>query len=147
MFGWVPTRCTNRALVWKDTIGRMRWFETGLVELYVRKPANRGKAAQLFCNGFTQTEILGLSQLDECLATLRVRGGHTVFSLKERLPYVKITLFKGSHGITVVTGDRSHPNGIEVIFEYQDQLRKLDDLLTRKVEVEEPKRLSQDYSR
>ncbi len=144
--GWIPSRSRNRALIWKDGIGRMRWFENGNVELYVRKPANRGKAAQLFCNGFTMTEILSLKQLEECLATLRVRGSHAVFETPKRLPYKKITLFKGTHGVTVITGDRSHPNAIEVIWEYQEQLRKLDDLLN--VERNgEPKRLEEDYSR
>jgi len=144
--GWVLTRSRNKALLWKDQLGRMRWFETGLVELYVRKPANRGKAAQLFCNGFTQTEILGLKQLDECLATLRIRGAHAVFETRERLPYRKITLFKGTHGVTVITGDRSHPHAVEVIFEYQEQLQRLDDLLTGE-RFEPPKRLGEDYSR
>jgi hypothetical protein len=36
--GWVRSRARNRWLLWKDRLGRLQWFETGRVNLYVRRP-------------------------------------------------------------------------------------------------------------
>jgi len=45
--GWLRSKARNRWLLWNDSLGRLQWFETGRVSLYVRKPANLGRAYQL----------------------------------------------------------------------------------------------------
>jgi hypothetical protein len=56
--GWLASRARNRWLLWRDRLGRLQWFETGRVNLYVRKPANLGRAYQLICNGFSFTGLI-----------------------------------------------------------------------------------------
>ncbi len=43
---------------------------------------------------------------------------------------MKITSFWESNGFMVVTGDRTNPHAVEVIYKYQDQVRKADELLS-----------------
>lgn len=132
--GWVRSRARNRFLLWREGLGRVRWFETGTVELYVRKPASREKAVRLFCNAFTRTGIVPLETkeevevLEECLRSLHVRSGKATWDLGIVLPYRKITLFKGSNGITVLTGDKSDRTCLHIIFEYLQQFEKFDRL-------------------
>jgi len=119
--GWVKSKARNRWLLWKDRLGRLQWFETGRVNLYVRKPANLGKAYQLVCNGFSFTGLItDLKVLERVLASVRFKGAHYVFPTEERLPRLTIDLFAKSNGIIIKVGDASHPNGIEVIAYYPD---------------------------
>ena len=130
MAGWVRSKSRNRFLLWKDPVGRIRWFSTGTIELYVRKPASLGKAMQLFCNAFTWTKLVtDLAVIDEFQKSLRVRGFHAVFNTESRLPYMKVQLFKGSNGMELVIGDRSHPNGVELIVNYLDQVEQAKSLI------------------
>lgn len=120
--GWVRSRARNKFLLFRDYLGRIRWFESGTVELYVRKPAGRGKAVQLFCNGFTKTGLLvDMKVLDEFVKGLRIRGFHAVFDTDQRLPYMKVDVFKESNKFTLILGDRTHPHSAELIVEYLDQ--------------------------
>jgi hypothetical protein len=133
-FGWVRSRARNRFLLWREGLGRVRWFETGTVELYVRRPASREKAVRLFCNAFTRTCVIPLKSkeqakvLEDCLRTLHVRSAKATWDLGIVLPYRKITLFKGSNGITVLTGDKSDRTCLHIIFEYLQQFERLDRL-------------------
>ena len=54
---WKSSNAKNRFLFFKST-WRIRFFETGTVELWVRKPANHGKVMQLFCDAFTWTKLI-----------------------------------------------------------------------------------------
>ncbi len=128
--GWVRSKSRNKFLLWKDVLGRVRWFETGTVELYVRKPASLGKAMQLFCNAFTWTKIVtDLGVIDAFQKSLRVRGFHAVFNTPVRLPYMRVQLFKGSNGVVLNLGDRTHPNGAELIVNYLDQAEQARSLI------------------
>jgi len=119
--GWVETRARNRWLLWKDRLGRLQWFETGRVNLYVRKPANLGKAYQLICNGFSFTGLItDIKVLENVLASVRFKGAHYVFATEQLLPRLTIDLFAKSNGIIIKVGDRSHPNAVEVIACYPD---------------------------
>ena len=74
--GWVRSRARNRWLLWRDRLGRLQWFETGRVNLYVRKPANLGRAHQLVCNGFSFTSLItDVKVLEGILAGVRFKGG------------------------------------------------------------------------
>lgn len=133
--GWLLSRARNRFLLWRDSFGRVRWFENGAVELYVRKPASEGKAMQLFSRAFVKSGLacfsdnLELSRFLEGFArSLRHRGAHAVYESDQRLPYMKITTFWDTNGFMVVTGDRTNPRGVEVIYKYQ--VRKADELLS-----------------
>jgi hypothetical protein len=119
--GWLTSRARNRWLLWKDRLGRLQWFETGRVNLYVRRPANLGKAYQLICNGFSFTGLLtDVKVLEQVLAGVRFKGAHYVFNTEQRLPRLVIDLFARSNGIIVKVGDTSHPNGVEIVSCYPD---------------------------
>jgi len=126
--GWEPSKARNRFLVFHDPskLGRIAWFETGLLVLNVRPVANEGKAKQLFCNGFFQTGLISdVNVLDACVSRIRVHSGHTPFATSQRLPKTTITAFAESHGITIKLGDRSHPNCVEVLWEVQREVEKV----------------------
>lgn len=79
--GWIASKARNKWLLWKDRLGRLQWFETGRVNLYVRRPANLGKAYQLVCNGFSFTGLLtNLEVLEQVLVSVRFKGAHYVFN-------------------------------------------------------------------
>lgn len=153
--GWRKTRSRNRFLLFKSVLGRIRFFETGLVELYVRKPASLGKAMQLFCDGFTKTLLVtDLVVLNGFQKSLRVRGFHAVFNTDQRLPYMKVKLFKDSNGMELTLGDRTHPNGVELVVNYLDQVeqaKNLIDELSKAFGLSRPNGVKdlggQDYSR
>ena len=91
------------------------------MNVYVRTPANLGKAYQLVCNGFSFTGLItDMKALERVLESVRFKGAHFVFDAKERLPYLVIDLFRQSNGVVIKVGDRSHPTGVEVIAEYMD---------------------------
>jgi len=134
--GWVESRARNRWLLWRDELGRLMWFETGRVNLYVRKPVNLGKVYQLICNGFSFTGLItDVKVLEQVLASVRFKGGHYVFPTGERLPRLTIDLFRKSNGVVIKVGDVSHPNAIEVIAFYPDWAERNERLLERLNEV------------
>jgi hypothetical protein len=119
--GWISSRARNRWLLWKDRLGRLQWFETGRVNLYVRRPANVGRAYQLVCNGFSFTGLItDVKILEMVLAGVRFKGAHYVFETNKQLPRLVINLFSRSNGIVIKVGDVSHPSGVEVITTYPD---------------------------
>jgi len=111
--GWLTSRARNRWLLWKDKLGRMQWFQTERVNLYVRSPANVGRAYQLVCNGFSFTGLItDVRILEAVLTSVRFKGAHYVFESKQQLPRLAIDLFSKSNGIVIKVGDTSHPSGI-----------------------------------
>lgn len=113
--GWVRSRARNRWLLWKDRLGRLQWFETGRVSLFVRKPANLGKAYQLVCNGFFGTGLVfDFRVMKEILAGVQFKGASYVFETEQRLPKLVVDLFGESNGVRIKLGDRSHPHAVEV---------------------------------
>ena len=145
--GWVRSKARNRWLLWKDRLGRLQWFETGRVNLYVRKPANLGRAYQLICNGFSFTGLITDSKvLEQLLSTVRFKGAHYVFSVGQRLPKLTIDLFAKSNGVIIKVGDTTHPDSLEIIACYPDwaernerMFEQLNDTLRRILEPVMPK--------
>ena len=128
--GWLLTEARNRWLLWRDKLGRLQWFETGRVNLFVRKPANLGKAYQLVCNGFSFTGLItDIKVLEKVLQTVRFKGAHYVFPTEQRLPRLTIDLFAKSNGVIIKVGDRSHPHAVEVIACYPDWAERNERLL------------------
>jgi hypothetical protein len=154
--GWVETRSRCGWLLWRDKLGRLQWFRSGRVNLYVRKPANLGKAYQLICNGFSFTGLItDMKVLERVLASVRFKGAHYVFATEERLPRLTINLFAKSNGVIIKVGDTSHPNSIEVVAFYPDWAERnerlfeqLNETLKRLLEPAKPKRFEKpDYVR
>lgn len=97
--GWVRSRARNRWLLWKDQLGRLQWFETSRVNLYIRKPANLGRAYQLFCNGFSFTGLItDVKVLEGILAGVRFKGAHYVFETEHRLLDLPLTCLRRATG-------------------------------------------------
>lgn len=114
---WVQSRAKNRYFVYKDRLGRLTWFETGRVNIWVRKHANDGKLAQLVANGFFRTGLINDPRvLQAFIVSVRLKGGHITEDLGERLPYSRNDLLKDSLGVVVKTGDISHPMCVEIDF-------------------------------
>lgn len=128
-FGWEQSDNRNRHLVFKNFKGRVRLWETGTVELYVKKPASNGKCMQLFCDAFTKNYLVtDIRVLDSFRASL-MRRCHATFDTGEKLPYMKVTAFKESHHLTFVSGDRTHPTSFEFMYEYNAEVRTARDLV------------------
>jgi len=128
--GWLVSKARNRWLLWRGGLGRLQWFETGRVNLYVRKPANLGKAYQLVCNGFSFTGLLtDFKVIEQVLASVRFKGAHYVFNTEQRLPRLTIDLFAKSNGVIIKVGDVSHPTGVEVIATYPDWAERNEEFL------------------
>jgi hypothetical protein len=116
----------------KDGLGRLQWFETGRVNLYVCRPANLGKAYQLVCNGFSFTGLITDAKvLEQVLSSVCFKGAHYVFNTGQRLPRLVIDLFARSNGIIVKVGDTSHPNGVEIVLCYPDWAERNERLLNQ----------------
>ena len=144
--GWRTTASRNRWLLWKEKLGRLQWFETGRVNLYVRKPATLGRAYQLVCNGFSFTGLItDIKVLEAVLKGIRFKSAHYVFETKQSLPKLTIDLFRKSSGIVVKVGDVSHPTAVEVIASYPDWAERNERLysdlteMLRKLLIPEPR--------
>lgn len=136
--GWIQTRAKNRWLLWKDEkeIGRMMWFETGVVNLYVRSPVHLGKVKQLVCNGFSFTGLVFEDKvMAQVLETIKPYGAHYVFDIGIALPKKTINYFEKSHGIIIRIGDKSHPYAVEIESHTPDWADRLNLSLDRLADV------------
>jgi hypothetical protein len=130
--GWKLSKAKNRWLLWKEKRGRMMWFETGRVNLYVASPFNLGKLKQLICNGFGFTGLIFDDRvLQKVLDTIHATGAHYVFETRNPLPKKTINHFKKSHGLTIKIGDTSHPKAVEVISSVPDWAEKFEFFIDR----------------
>lgn len=152
--GWRKTASRNHFLLYKNRLGRVRLFDTGTVELYVRKPASKGKAMQLFSYAFINSKLIDSIQVLEKFQKNLLTRMHAAFDVGQRLPNVKIGAFKESHGFTFVSGDRSDPTKFEFMFEYNAEVEAARNIFAQVGELlkglggsEHAKRLTDDYSR
>lgn len=113
--GWVESKGKNRCYIYRDSLGRLEWFETGRINVWVRRPVSEGKKVQLLANGFYKTDlILDIKVFAEWVKTLKMKGVHCVVDTGLALPYTKIDLFGESNGVVLVLGDKSHRTGAEL---------------------------------
>ena len=100
--------------------------------MYVRKPANHGKAYQLVCNGFSFTGLItDVNELEKVLAGVRFKGAHYVFETVNQLSRLVIDMLAKSNGIVVKVGDVSHPRAIEIVACYPDWAEKNERMLEK----------------
>lgn len=126
-FGWVLSKSKNRFLVWKGRFGRVVWYETGSVRLFVRKPGNLGRAKQLFSDAFVHNGLLNDdSVLIPILDRIVPKSCHVVYDTGKRLPNFVIDDFVKSHKMLIKVGDRSDPTGVEVISEFAREHEEFD---------------------
>lgn len=124
--GWQLSRARNRFWFLRERLGRCVWFETGLVLITVRAPGNLGKAKQLFCDCFVSRGLLSdLKVVSEVCDRIREHNVHAPYVTEQRLPKLTITDFAESHGIVIKVGDRSHPNAVEVIANWTENMMKI----------------------
>ena len=71
--GWVKTRAKNGMVIWKSELGRLEWFPTIMrVNVWVRSPANKGKALQLLCHAFSWNGLISdIKTLEKFMASFR----------------------------------------------------------------------------
>lgn len=124
--GWVATRAKNRMLLWvDDKLGRLEWFVTGRVNVWLKKPASFARGKQLLANAFFATGLVKDIQVFDLWAnTLRFKGAHLVYDTGEHLPYARIDYLKESMGVVVKLGDVTHPTSVEIEFCYPDFAEK-----------------------
>jgi hypothetical protein len=128
--GWELSKNRNRTLLWKRSLqfGRVEWFTSGKVLVYVRKPfQNLGKVKQILSDGFVETGLIFSKKLAVAfLDSVRWKGSHDVHETAERLSYKVIDNYVESHGIRIVLGDLSHPSAVEVQWCHPDWLERLE---------------------
>jgi len=133
---WLVTRARNRMLVWRDELGRLEWFETGFVKVWVRKPATEGKAVQLLANGFTKTELIwDMRVWERVRRSLVLHGATLAVETGVRLPYVCVELLKESNGVKVKMGDLTDPTKLEIEFCYPKWAQRNEQILGQLAEV------------
>jgi len=145
--GWRQNANRNRALVWRNdqnSLGRIEWFENGTVSISVRSPINMGRARTLAGKAFGDTVLIANSRiLIAFQESIRWGGAHDVYETKERLPYKKIETYVEPYNLVIKTGDRSHPNAIEVEWARIPGLERLENRLNS-IEVLQEKQLQFD---
>lgn len=136
LHGWKLTGARNRWLLWKDADGRLQWFETGRINIYCRTPASKAKVIRLFVRAFSFTGIVeDLALVDAAVKGIKLKGAHYVYATNQRLPSLTIDLFGPSNGIVLKIGDRSHPNGVEILAHYPDWAERNERLLSDFLEM------------
>lgn len=155
--GWEVTRARNGMIVWnrdRKTLGRLEWFRTGRITIFVDKPATWGRVKQLLANAFTWTGLVKEIDVFELwFRSVELKGAHACLDTGQPLPYAKIDLLKDSLGVVAKIGDVSHPSCLELEFCYPKWAEKnellfeqLTGLLKQFSGVGGPKPLSNDYS-
>jgi hypothetical protein len=108
--------------LFKNSLGRIRLFETGTVEIFVRKPASLGKCKQLFSDAFTRLYLIeNIRVVDNFFKELVTRS-HMTYKVGMRVPYMKVTTFQDTHKMIFVAGDRTHPDCYEFVLEYHAEV-------------------------
>jgi hypothetical protein len=123
-------------LVWRDVLGRLEWFETGRVKVWVKRPVTWGRVKQLLANAFFKTGLIGdVEVFDLWAGSVRFKGAHLVYDTGERLPYARIDYLKEALGVVVKTGDVTHPTAIELEFTYPDWAERNERLIEQNTKM------------
>jgi hypothetical protein len=133
---WAETKAKNHLIAFDARgrgLGRLEWFaplkgtteNSGRVNIYVKTPAHEGKLKKLLASAFFASDIMcDAKYFDNWANTARLKGAHLVKDLGVPLPHSVTTFIKEGLGVTIKTGDLSHPNGLEVEFFLPDWAEK-----------------------
>lgn len=133
---WTETKAKNHLIAFDARsrgLGRLEWFaplkgtteNSGRVNIYVKTPAHEGKLKKLLASAFFASDIMcDAKYFDNWANTARLKGAHLVKDLGVPLPHSVTTFIKEGLGVTIKTGDLSHPNGLEVEFFLPDWAEK-----------------------
>jgi hypothetical protein len=118
--GWIQSNAKNKFLLFKvRSLGRLEWFETGRINIWVKKPATIGRIKQLLAEGFLKVGFISDVQVfDLWASSARLKGSHLAYDLGEKIPYSRIDFLKDALGVVVKTGDLTHPTCVELEFVY-----------------------------
>ena len=138
-------------LTYTENIGRCEWFRTGRINVWIRKPATKGKLKQLLAHAFYPQLIEDINIWNEWAETFYLKAFHLVYKTGVKLPYAKINLLKDSNGIIVLMGDDTHPDALELHIIYPDWCER-NELLLKQVnatlqDIFKPKPSKPDSSR
>ena len=134
--GWLSTESRSKMIIFKEKIGRLEWFPTNRINIWVKKPSTKGRVKQLLANAFFRTGLIFEYNIFESwIDHARLKGAHLVFDTGERLPYARIDLLKDSLGVIVKMGDITHPTGLEIEFAYPDFNEKNEIMFARMEKV------------
>lgn len=128
---WIQSKARNKWIFFKNSLGRVQWFQTGRINIYARAPVEPGRIIQLLAQAFTWTEIItDLKVFRQLVQGIRFKGAHYVFPLGFRAPRpVVVDLFGPSNGVIAKLSDRSHPWGLELQVHYPDWAERNESLL------------------
>jgi len=131
--GWIQSRARNKWLLFKNSTGRLQWFLTGRVNIYVRAPVDPGKVIQLIAQGFTWSGIItDLKVFRAMIQGVHFKGAHYVFPIGLRLPKpVTVDLFGPSNGFIVKISDRTHPTDLEIQVHFPDWGERVEKVLDK----------------
>lgn len=151
--GWLKTKARNGMIIWNDQFGRLEWFRTGRINLFVNKPATWGRVKQLMANAFTWNHLIeDLDVFELWFKTVQFHGAHACLDVGVPLPYGRIDLLKDSLGVVAKIGDVSHPTCLELEFCYPKWAEKNELLFNQLTSLLKdlggagPKPLTKDYS-
>lgn len=121
--GWKPAVNSKNGMIYlvQEELGRLEWFKTGRVNLWITKPATKSRLMQLLACGFMWTGLIqDVKVFEKWAANARLKGAHLTVETGEVLPYTQVDLLKVSNGVVVKMGDISHRTSLEIEFCYPD---------------------------
>ena len=125
---WQTTKAKNRMIVFdarSKGLGRLEWFQTGRVNIYVQTPGNKGRLKRLLAMAFYASNLMfDVKLFDKWAESARMKGAHLINDLGVALPYSKTEFLQEGLGVVVKTGDKTHPTGVEIEFGYPDWAEK-----------------------
>ena len=89
--GWQQTEAKNRMIIFKNKLGHCKWWETGRVRIFVKKPVNEAKKLQLLADCFYNTELItDLSVFKKFYHSFYLKNTHLTYDVGVRIPPFKI---------------------------------------------------------
>ena len=134
--GWIQSKSKNHLIYWKEKRGRLEWFRTGRINIWVNKPVSLGKFKQLMANAFFSLDLINdIRVFTKWISTMKQKSAHYVFETNQPLPYNKIILFRETNGVVIKTGDKSHPSSIEIEVSLPDWVERIELLTEQNIRV------------
>jgi len=148
--GWILSKNPNRMLYfneYKNTYGRVEWFETGRVNVYVRAPQHMGRVKKLISLAFYENDLIHNTWIYCAFVdSFRWAGAHDEFRTSKRLPKTEIRAYE-KMGFIIKTGDKSHPYSVEVEWAHPEWAEKIEFLMEEFTKLVKPGKQPKDARR